>query len=159
LFARGSVVDRVGTSLLTLPDQTFNHPNTIYNPSESEMPKWRRCFARKAESNAEKNTRKAMQAFSQFAKPIHDNYYQAEHSILKHNFYRTQTGKLVFGDPDFRPGDKICLLYGGDNDAFVLRDHGDHHRLVGCAYVEGMQERQFYQCLYDEKDIVEFEIR
>jgi hypothetical protein len=78
---------------------------------------------------------------------------------LGHYFYRTRGGEFVFGDPDFRPGDKICLLYGGGTDAFVLRDYGDFHRLIGCAYVEGMKDAKFYQCLYDKKDVVEFEIR
>jgi hypothetical protein len=106
--------------------------------------------------------RKSMARFLRFARPI---FLFAPENLLREDelgwgphFYETRTGAFVFGDRGFLSGDKICVLYGG-SQAFVLRDHGDHHKLVGCAFVDGMNCRGLDNRLKDGRDITEFEIR
>jgi hypothetical protein len=159
LFAKGVVADNIEISLLTLFDKTYECPGRPPDVLLSKTPKWRRLLAGIPRLKIPKSTRNAMKAFVSFVEFVQYFFYTDQLFDLGHCFYRTRTGKHVFGDPDFHPGDKICLLYGGRTDAFVLRDYGDYHRLVGCAYVEGMEHPRFHKRLYEEKDIVEFEIR
>ncbi|KAK4960452.1 hypothetical protein LTR10_003348 [Elasticomyces elasticus] len=46
----------------------------------------------------------------------------------------TENGRLAFGPRVSRPGDIVTVLYGG-RMPFVLRQQGDHHLLIGDAYV------------------------
>lgn len=54
-------------------------------------------------------------------------------------FLSTKSGHLGFGPNTVKPGDLVCVLYGG-KVPFVLRKVGEEHRLVGPAYVEGIME-------------------
>jgi hypothetical protein len=159
MFAKGAVVGHVEKCLFKLYGKTFDHPWQFHSCLKPVIGTWRRVFARIVGPDADGPMWRTMSAFFRFAQPLRLVFKPEERSGLGQYFYRTRTGKLVFGDPDFRPGDKICLLYGGGTDAFVLREYGNYHRLIGCAYVEGMKDSRFYQCLHDEKDIVEFAIR
>jgi hypothetical protein len=73
-----------------------------------------------------------------------------------HHFFESRVGKFVSGDRGLLPGDKICFLFGG-SEAFVLRDHGRFHTVVGCAYTDGMEDGHLDKRLDDESNIYEFE--
>ncbi|KAH0538830.1 hypothetical protein FGG08_004606 [Glutinoglossum americanum] len=84
-----------------------------------------------------------------------------EYSIVKmmHRcFLTTIKGQFGTGPPDVQAGDLLCVLFGG-SVVHVLREDGDHHLLVGEAYVHdwmngeimrqyqdgeaGLQEKEF----------------
>lgn len=59
---------------------------------------------------------------------------------------------------DAEPGDKLCILLGC-RFPVVLRRQGDHHVLIGEAYVDGMMDGQAMQALKDGKFVLDdFEI-
>ncbi|KAL5347944.1 hypothetical protein ACLOAV_007356 [Pseudogymnoascus australis] len=56
--------------------------------------------------------------------------------ILSHNrrFYLTHNGYMGIGPQMMRPGDEVCVLYGG-RLPFILRPRTDHHIFVGDTYL------------------------
>ncbi|OBT64927.1 hypothetical protein VE03_05679 [Pseudogymnoascus sp. 23342-1-I1] len=56
--------------------------------------------------------------------------------IFSHNrrFYLTQNGYMGIGPQMMRPGDEVCVLYGG-RLPFILRPRTGHHIFVGDTYL------------------------
>ena len=53
--------------------------------------------------------------------------------------FSTERGYIGLGPPHCRPGDLVCILFGGEVP-FVLRPVGGRYQLVGDAYVHGIME-------------------
>lgn len=47
---------------------------------------------------------------------------------------RDRSGYLGIGPAVMRPGDEVCVLFGG-RVPFILRPIGDHHLLLGDSYL------------------------
>lgn len=64
--------------------------------------------------------------------------------------FTTDQGRLGLGTDNLLPGDKLCILFGG-NVPFVLRPDGEYWRFIGDAFVEGIMfvslHGRFASCL------------
>ena len=56
-------------------------------------------------------------------------------------FFTTTKDLIGLGPRSMSKGDVICIMSGG-RVPYVLREEGDHHRLIGEAYVHGLMEGQ-----------------
>ena len=56
-------------------------------------------------------------------------------------FFTTTKDLIGLGPRSMCKGDIICIMSGG-RVPYVLREEGDHHRLIGEAYVHGLMEGQ-----------------
>ncbi|OJD13094.1 hypothetical protein AJ78_06415 [Emergomyces pasteurianus Ep9510] len=64
-----------------------------------------------------------------------DRFERGARSICFHRrFYVTEKGYLGIGPQITRPGDEVCVLFGG-RVPFILRRMPDHHLLIGDTYV------------------------
>ena len=55
------------------------------------------------------------------------------------SLFSTEGGFIGLGPPHCNPGDRVCILFGGEVP-FVLRPVGGCYQLVGDAYVHGIME-------------------
>jgi hypothetical protein len=56
-------------------------------------------------------------------------------------FFKTEDQHLGVGPEDLRIGDEVVVPFGSSRP-WVLRSHGDHHVLVGEAFVPGIMTGQ-----------------
>ncbi|KKZ65881.1 hypothetical protein EMCG_08386 [[Emmonsia] crescens] len=64
-----------------------------------------------------------------------DRFERGARSICFHRrFYVTEKGYLGIGPRMMRPGDEVCVLFGG-RVPFILRRMLDHHLLIGDTYI------------------------
>ncbi|KAL2366080.1 hypothetical protein RJZ56_000920 [Blastomyces dermatitidis] len=64
-----------------------------------------------------------------------ERFERGARSICFHRrFYVTERGYLGIGPQVMRPGDEVCVLFGG-RVPFILRRIPDHHLLIGDTYI------------------------
>ena len=69
-------------------------------------------------------------------------------------FFRTVAGRFGWAPDKARPGDRICVFYGGDYP-FVLRegeDGGGCHEIIGDGYLHGFMDGEAMDCTLEERE-------
>jgi hypothetical protein len=74
------------------------------------------------------------------ATPVPESTYPPD-SGYERVFFKTEDQHLGVGPEDLRIGDEVVVPFGSSRP-WVLRSHGDHHVLVGEAFVPGIMTGQ-----------------
>ena len=67
-------------------------------------------------------------------------------------FFRTVAGRFGWAPDQARPGDQICVFYGGDYP-FVIREGGSGcHEIIGDGYLHGFMDGEAMDSTFKERE-------
>ena len=96
-----------------------------------------------------------------FTKPYLD---ASDAATSARSTFATRYGFVGLGPPNIQNGDSVVILFGADVP-FILRQEGDHYKLVGDCYVHGIMQGELINLLdrngwrLDGPTLEEFKIR
>lgn len=75
--------------------------------------------------------------------PVSNRIYFRNNICRRRAFFTTENGRFSMGIESTKPGDSLCIPYGGITP-FILRGKGppphSHHRLISECYVAGLMQ-------------------
>ncbi|KAF4610419.1 hypothetical protein G7Y89_g15700 [Cudoniella acicularis] len=94
-----------------------------------------------------------------YTEPPTDPNYRTEFGSLLfsksgRSLFWTEDGYLGLGPTDVKPGDHVCIFFGGEV-LYLLRSIGIHYLFVGECYVHGLMDGEAYALLDDGLHTVE----
>ncbi|KAH8693351.1 hypothetical protein GQ44DRAFT_719686 [Phaeosphaeriaceae sp. PMI808] len=127
----------------------FNLPNRTALKKLSRIERLRRLvdaynMSRKKKGSEARAEFEAFMSYTEILDALSENgkaevYVTSLRSCLRRCFFLTSQHYMGIGPAMIRPGDVVCVLFGG-NAPFILRQNGQFYELVGPAYFHGFMK-------------------